>query len=153
MSAMGGRFDGLEVLDLFAGTGALGLECLSRGARHVTFVDASDRSLEVLRGNLERLDVDPERVDVVRADALDWLEARDPSHPPADLALADPPYDGGWHEDLVRRFEIRPFADQLWVEHRSSDVVASPLVRRTRTWGGTAVTTLAPFPDTGDTDA
>ncbi len=163
MSAMGGRFDRLEVLDLFAGTGALGLECLSRGAAHVTFVESSDASLDVLRRNLDLLDADEGRVCVVRADAIAWLEAADAR--PA-LAVADPPYDGGWHKALVARFEARPFADELWVEHRSSDRVDSPLVRRTRTYGGTALTTLVASddaepparhdttpPDTGDTDA
>jgi 16S rRNA (guanine966-N2)-methyltransferase len=153
MSAMGGRFDRLEVLDLFAGTGALGLECLSRGAEHVTFVESSQASLDVLRGNLDLLGADPDRVRIVHADAIAWLEASAPARPRPGLAVADPPYDGGWHEALVDRFESRPFAHELWVEHRSSAVVDSPWVRRTRTYGGTAITTLTPPPDTGDTDA
>lgn len=147
MSAMGGRFDGREVLDLFAGTGALGIECLSRGAAHVTFVDASDASLAVLRRNLESLEADPARTTVVRADALEWIrEAAERGDPRPDLALADPPWDGGWHEALVRAWEAGPFADELWVEHRSSDPVTSPMVRRARTYGGTTITTLTPGP-------
>jgi 16S rRNA (guanine966-N2)-methyltransferase len=153
MSAMGGRFDRIDVLDLFAGTGALGLECLSRGAARVTFVESSRRSLDVLRRNLDLLGAEPDRVRIVHADAIAWLETAAASLPRPGLAVADPPYDGGLYDALVRRFEVRPFADELWVEHRSSDVVDSPLVRRTRTYGGTTITTLTPPSDTGDTDA
>ncbi|NJD20716.1 MAG: 16S rRNA (guanine(966)-N(2))-methyltransferase RsmD, partial [Gemmatimonadetes bacterium] len=51
MSALGGRMDGLRVLDLFAGSGALGLETLSRGAEHVVFVERSRGSLRTLEAN------------------------------------------------------------------------------------------------------
>jgi len=148
MSAMGGRFDRLEVLDLFAGTGALGLECLSRGAAHVTFVDASPASIDVLGANLDLLDVDSSRATLVTADALEWLGGdpvvEDGGERPyrVDLALADPPYDAGLATALVRRWEARPFAAELWVEHRSEHPVESPLVRRARTYGGTTITTL-----------
>lgn len=142
MSAMGGRFDGLQVLDLFSGSGALGLECLSRGAAHVTFVESSPRSLDVLRANLELLNPDPASVTVVHADALAWLETAEIDALP-DLALADPPYDGGWHTALARRFEAAPFAAALWVEHRSTDPLDSPLVQRSRSYGGTTLTTLS----------
>jgi 16S rRNA (guanine966-N2)-methyltransferase len=148
MSAMGGRFDGERILDLFAGTGALGLECLSRGAAQVTFVDASPESLELLRSNLDALDVDPARVRVVRADVLEWLDAgsseADESRPA--LALADPPYEGGWAEALVERYTASPFADTLWVEHPSTLRLHSPRIRRTRRYGGTTLTTLTPDP-------
>jgi len=148
MSAMGGRFDGVRVLDLCAGSGALGLECLSRGAAHVTFVDASPASLEVLRANLDLVGVDASRVTVVRADAIEWLRgafepAGERDEPAvADLALADPPYDTDLAARLVRQWETRPFAGELWLEHRSSDSVESPLVRRARAYGGTTITTL-----------
>src|SRR6056297_967323 len=134
MSAMGGRFDGLRVLDLFAGSGALGLECLSRGAAHVSFVDANPASIDVLRANLDLVGVDASRVTVVCADAIAWLgEAPDASGASGagdepgvpDLALADPPYDTDLATRLVRAWETRPFAAELWVEHRSSDPVES----------------------------
>lgn len=142
MSAMGGRFDGLHVLDLFAGTGALGLECLSRGAAHVTFVESSPASLDVLRANLDLLEPAPDSVTVVHADALVWLESAT-LEPRPDLALADPPYDGGWHTALSRRFEAAAFAADLWVEHRSTEPLDSPLVQRSRSYGGTTLTTLS----------
>lgn len=150
MSAMGGRFDECVVFDLFAGTGALGLECLSRGATRVTFVDASADSLDLLRANLEALDVEPSRVELIQSDVLAWLD-EGPGAPsegadrPA-LALADPPYEGGWAAALVERYEAAPFADALWVEHRSTDRLSSRWIRRTRRYGGTTLTTLTPDP-------
>ena len=78
-----------KVLDLFAGSGALGIESLSRGAQSATFVDASARSLKILRKNLEALDAGNES-DVHQMDAIRFVKAL-----PAgafDIAFADPPY-------------------------------------------------------------
>ncbi|MDT8368936.1 MAG: RsmD family RNA methyltransferase [Longimicrobiales bacterium] len=146
-SAMGGRLDARRVLDLFAGTGALGLESLSRGAEHVTFVERHPHALEVIRENLSRVGADPTRFTVVDTDALAWIDALAPSEPLADLALADPPWEGGWHEELVRRWDRSAFAGALWVEHPSSRPLASRFVHRSRSYGGAAVTTLLPPPD------
>lgn len=78
---------GRRVADLFAGTGALGIEALSRGAATATFVDESAVVLDVLRTNLVLTGLYARGV-VVQADVLDWL----PSAPPVDVALIDPPY-------------------------------------------------------------
>jgi 16S rRNA (guanine(966)-N(2))-methyltransferase RsmD len=88
-SILGGRVEGARVLDLFAGSGALGLEALSRGAAAATFVDSSPAALRALRANLAALGAEAE---VVRADALRFLSA-----PPAEarqysLVFLDPPY-------------------------------------------------------------
>ena len=81
------RLPDAVVLDLFAGSGSLGLEALSRGARTVRFVERGAPALAVLRKNVEALRV-RERVEVVVADALkpsSWL-------PAVDVAFLDPPY-------------------------------------------------------------
>ena len=82
-----GSFEGLEVADLFAGTGALGLEALSRGAAYCTFVESERAALDVLRRNVERLGAG-ERADV-RAQAVEHVP---PPHRPCDLILIDAPY-------------------------------------------------------------
>jgi len=87
-SILGSRVRGTRVLDLFAGSGALGLEALSRGAEHATFVDSDPRSVLVVRENLEALGVPGE---VRRAEALAYLR-RAVLAPPFDLVLLDPPY-------------------------------------------------------------
>lgn len=84
--------DGATVLDLFAGTGALGLEALSRGAAHVTFVERNPKVLRVLEANIASTGADRSRLAVVRADAVDWL-GKLPAATRFDVALLDPPYD------------------------------------------------------------
>ena len=79
-----------EVLDLFAGTGALGLEAISRGARFVTFVENERRVMQVARDNADTLDVS-DQARFVPGDAVHFLETY--NGPPFDLIMADPPYD------------------------------------------------------------
>lgn len=88
-SILGARVDGARVLDLFAGSGALGLEALSRGASDATFVDSAPRALAALRANVDALGADAE---VVRADALRWLRAASGGARQYDLVFLDPPY-------------------------------------------------------------
>lgn len=83
-----GGFDGLYVLDLFAGSGALGLEAMSRGAEHVTLVDHDARAVAAIKANVRELGLD--RVTVVKATAGSFTE-RD-EHPGPDLVFIDPPY-------------------------------------------------------------
>lgn len=82
--------EGAEVLDLFAGTGALGLEAISRGAETVTFVEQDPAVLKFTRMNAEALDV-LRQCQFFRSDAVFYLERY--SGPPFDLILADPPYE------------------------------------------------------------
>jgi 16S rRNA (guanine966-N2)-methyltransferase len=88
-SILGARVAGARVLDLFAGSGALGLEALSRGADAVTFVETAPPALRALRANVAALDAD---ADVVRADALKWLRAASAGSRQYDLVFLDPPY-------------------------------------------------------------
>ena len=88
-SILGDRVRGARVLDLYAGSGALGIEALSRGAASATFVDDAPAALRVLRDNLEALGEDAE---VVRADALRWLRTASRRARQYDLVLLDPPY-------------------------------------------------------------
>jgi 16S rRNA (guanine966-N2)-methyltransferase len=84
--------EGARCLDLYAGSGALGLEAVSRGAAHVTLVERNQAVVRVLRGHVQLLG--EERVTVVRADALRWL--RSGSGPgPFDIVFLDPPFQAG----------------------------------------------------------
>lgn len=82
------RLEGATVVDLFAGTGSLGLEALSRGAGRAVFFDVDPRSLEAAEKNLERLGF-RDRGRVVQGNAFDAAERLEP----ADLVFVDPPYD------------------------------------------------------------
>ena len=88
-SVLGARVDGARVLDLFAGSGALGLEALSRGAAEVTFVDSAPASIRAVRANLEALGATAE---VRRADARRFLGAASSASRQYDLVFLDPPY-------------------------------------------------------------
>jgi 16S rRNA (guanine966-N2)-methyltransferase len=81
-----GPVEGLRVLDLFAGSGALGIEAASRGAAAVTFVDSDSRAVTAIRRNLAAVGLD---APVFRRDALAYLEA---GPGPFDLIFVDPPY-------------------------------------------------------------
>jgi 16S rRNA (guanine966-N2)-methyltransferase len=84
-----GDLDGLRALDLYAGTGALGIEALSRGAISCTFVERDRRALAVLRANLESLGID---ADVRPRDALRVLAEASAARDAYDLVFLDPPY-------------------------------------------------------------
>ena len=87
--SMLGPLEGAAVLDLFAGSGALGIEALSRGAAHATFVECSAPALAALRANLAALELDAERARVSAGDALAALRSDDDKY---DLVFLDPPY-------------------------------------------------------------
>ncbi len=87
-SIWGGKLEGLRVLDLFAGTGSLGLEAISRGAIHCTFLEGDAHALESLRRNIEKFKIET-RVRVLKADAISW-QPKEPEQ--FDLFFYDPPY-------------------------------------------------------------
>lgn len=127
MSILGDRLLGARVLDLFAGSGALGLEALSRGASHTTMVEISAASLGAVRKNVETLGVE-DRVTVHRGDAMKFIERILPGT--FDIALADPPYTIPYAEQLVDAFRSRPFAPLLVVEHPVSMPLGGDSTRR-----------------------
>lgn len=86
-----GPLEGLDVIDLFAGSGALGIEALSRGARSATFVDSGAPALRALRENLDRLDLGG-RARVLRLDWRRALRAEAEAGRLYGVALIDPPY-------------------------------------------------------------
>jgi 16S rRNA (guanine966-N2)-methyltransferase len=126
-----------NVLDLFAGSGALGLEALSRGARHATFVEKASGPLRALQANVHKLGAEAE-VDVVRGDALKYAATLDTGA--FDIAFADPPYGTGEAEGLAELFRERSFAQQLWIEHRSGEPIPALPGSHTRRYGDTALT-------------
>ncbi len=126
--------DGAHVVDAFAGSGALGLEALSRGAAHVTFIERDPCALRALRANVEALGV-AARVTVVAADASRTLRAAGA----ADIVFADPPYAFDRWDELI---EASP-APLLVAESGSPvDPPRGWETVRTKRYGRTAVTFL-----------
>jgi 16S rRNA (guanine966-N2)-methyltransferase len=129
---------GARVLDLFAGSGALGLEALSRGAAHTTFVEQAGAALRVVRENAAALRL-ADRCTLLRADALRFLAS--PPAAPYDVAFADPPY------DLPRLAELPDLALPLLapgglfvLEHDTAhDFEGHPALETSRAYGRTVV--------------
>jgi len=124
-----------RVLDLFAGSGALGLEALSRGAAQATFVEDDPRALAALRKNVEALGA-TERVTIVRGDAIKFVRTLEPGR--FDIAFCDPPYEQGLATAVAQRWLDGAFARILGVEHSPREPL--PGSDDTRRYGDTAIT-------------
>lgn len=138
-SILGDHIVGARVLDLYAGTGSLGIEALSRGAAHVTFVEDDLMAERILKTNLGRCrGLSPDDVEVCACRVETFLRAANTRTGPYDLVLADPPYaDTDDLIDAVRSAPAARFADGgfMVVEHGKKTVLptsAGPyrLVRR-----------------------
>jgi 16S rRNA (guanine966-N2)-methyltransferase len=134
MSILGAELTGARVLDLFAGSGALGLESLSRGAASVTFVELNPPSLQALKENIAALGVEA-AVTVHRGNAMRFVERLTGNE--FDVVLADPPYTADHASRLVSLFRQNPFGRILSVEHRSDLTLHGDSTRR---YGDTAIT-------------
>ena len=90
---------GTEVLELFAGSGAFGIEALSRGARHVTFVDNNPHCIRTIKKNLESLKILPAFYTIIKANALETIALLHTQRKMFNLVFLDPPY----HQDLAKK--------------------------------------------------
>lgn len=141
-----GGVDGMQVLDLFAGSGAMGIEALSRGAASVTFVDREATAIDAIRGNLVSVGMpDAEgngEVTLIRAEASAWTASTASRY---DLALCDPPYDYEDWNTLVARLPA-----YLAVLESGAPIPSAPGwgIVKSRRYGGTIVTVARPEPVT-----
>lgn len=132
--------EGAAFCDLFAGSGALGLEALSRGAAHCTFVERDRAALAALRANIDTLDMADE-TRVVTSDAVRWIAGA--GH--FDVVLLDPPYDFDAWPELLASID----ADLVVVEsdqplERLAPDLAGWTTIRERSYGSTVVALLQP---------
>lgn len=91
------NIEGRRFLDLFAGSGQMGIEALSRGANQAVFVDKSNRSLNIVRSNIEKIGLE-ERSKIVNRDALSFLAINLDKF---DIAYLDPPYSAGLLQEVL----------------------------------------------------
>jgi 16S rRNA (guanine966-N2)-methyltransferase len=135
-----GPIEGADVLDLYAGSGALGIEALSRGAASATFVDSDARAVATIRGNLEKLGLEGH---VHRRDAFAWLRTAAPASQAFGLVFADPPYSSA-SRTAGRLSELLPpllSENSLTVtesDKRDPLILTMPLVDE-RTYGDTRI--------------
>ena len=129
MLAILGPLDGATVLDLYAGSGAVGLEALSRGASDVLLVESDARAARVIRGNIETVRLPGARL---IADRAERVLARGPGDlPPRDLVFADPPY--ATPADEVRRV-LTALRDRGWLAPGALAVVERATRSGPLTW-------------------
>lgn len=150
-AVLGKRVQGARVLDLFAGSGALGLEAISRGAASVVFVESDASAAMIVRRNAVAVIEDKERFRIMPMPAIRALRRLRGSF---DIVLVDPPYDRGAREELVvlmQRALLAPEAIVV-VEHRSGEDALLPSslrVMRSAKYGDTSLTfaSIAPSRD------
>jgi 16S rRNA (guanine966-N2)-methyltransferase len=134
LSILAPELRGARILDLFAGSGALGLEALSRGAAHATFVESHAESLAALRSNIAALGAEP-TTEIHRADAVRFVAGLGAGR--YDVALADPPFATNLAGQIATAWHAVPFAGVLAVEHARKTELSGGTTRR---WGDIAVT-------------
>jgi 16S rRNA (guanine(966)-N(2))-methyltransferase RsmD len=141
---VGPGIEDADVLDLFAGSGALGIEALSRGAAGVTFVDHQVRGLAILRQNLEVLGL-KERAHIVRGDVVRWLEASPDAVRRASFVFLDPPYDDVVLDRALKVLDRSVGSATVVAEHsrrQQMPALERLQVDRQRRYGDTMVTVL-----------
>lgn len=143
MSAIALELPGAKVLDLYAGSGALGIEALSRGAEHTTFVESALAPLATLKQNLASIGAPPAAYTVVRADAIRFVETA--TEQAFDIAFANPPYLTGEAERLASAFISKPFARLLCVERAPTETISGDPIWERR-YGDTVLTFLSAKP-------
>ncbi len=142
-SMLGGLTDE-EVLDLFAGTGALGIEALSRGAKRAVFVERDGNALAALRGNLAALGLDGSEAEVRGEEALGALRTARRRKETYDLVLIDPPYwrAGAWARELPQTLGplLAPRARVVVESDRRAPLELPWEIVKQRLYGDTSIT-------------
>ena len=146
-----GEVDGARVLDLFAGTGALGIEALSRGAANAVFVERDRRAAAVLRENLDVLGIEPGLAELRRGEALAALRTARERGELYDLVLIDPPYDdaarlAGKLPALLAPL-LAPGARIVAESDRRAPLALEIPIATERRYGDTSITISNPWPD------
>lgn len=113
-NSLGDQVPGAKVLDAFAGSGAVGLEALSRGASHVTFVERDKRALDILRQNIAILGVEHE-TRIIKTTVENWLQVA--SDTKFDLIFADPPYHDPQFSTVQKLFGLLHFDALMVLSH------------------------------------
>jgi 16S rRNA (guanine966-N2)-methyltransferase len=142
--SMLGGVEGASVLDLFAGTGALGIEALSRGARQAVFVERDGSVVRILSANLEDLGIPREAGEVRRMDALAVLRSAQVSKETYDLVFIDPPYREAptWGPELSAMLPalLAPDARVVVESDRRAPLALELPIEREKRYGDTSIT-------------
>lgn len=144
-----GNVSGKNVLDLFAGSGAFGIEAISRGAMKATFVDNNLRCIETIKANLESLGIPEDKYNIIRGNALTVMPRLEKEAEKYDIILLDPPY----HMEMAKKclinidsYDILTKTAMVVAEHFKKDTLDIELntliLEKERNYGDTVVTIL-----------
>jgi 16S rRNA (guanine966-N2)-methyltransferase len=140
-----GPLDDANVVDVYAGTGAMGIEALSRGARHATFIESDKEAARAIRYNLEALGV-LEQATLIES-TVEKAGPRLEKRAPFDLVLADPPWDIARDAALAVARLVKPMlapGARVLLGHRTAEPVELPestglVLSDRRKWGGSGM--------------
>jgi 16S rRNA (guanine966-N2)-methyltransferase len=139
------------VLDLFAGTGNLGIEALSRGATRVVFVENEGQALGIIQGNLQQCDMTP-RSEILPMDVNRAIERLHRKRERFDLIMMDPPYRQGFLQATLEHLEVYPIHHEdslVIIEHDRREGFPESLkawkLLRDRTFGDTRISFVTPL--------
>lgn len=147
---LGQDFTGLDVLDIYAGMGSLGIEALSRGAKRATFIDNSPVAIDYIKENLKTLDLEREAV-ILKADALQAIPRlfkRQGILETYDVLFIDPPYNKGLVKKtllMIEQFDILSAHGKIVVEHTRQEelpALKNFFLERTNHYGITCLSFL-----------
>lgn len=144
-NVLAAELEGAGVIDLFAGSGALGIEALSRGAREAIFIESDPRVADVLRRNLAAVGlVSRSRVHI--ADASRWVDLHSTEVAAADLVLLDPPYNDPVLGEVLSLLDrvVTGTVVAEWSGRGELPALERLAVRRDRSYGATRLTILTP---------
>jgi len=147
--------DGADVLDLFAGTGNVGIEAASRGARFIVFVEKNPRHIDIIKKNLDLCGM-TEKSDVIQATVHDGIKACARGNAVFDIIFADPPYGAGAVTDTLRCLADHSVLAPgciIVIEHSRKEVFESPKefhIVDQRHYGDTVLTFLREKEHEGD---
>ena len=152
--------NGKRVLELFAGTGAFGIEALSRGASYVTFVDNNLKCTETIRANLDSLGIQGSSYDIIKTNALSVLPRLSKGAEKYDLVFMDPPYHAGLAKKCLINIDdydiLAPVAVVI-VESFKKDVLATGLktlvLEKEKKYGDTIITIFRRIADEESQDS
>ncbi|MCQ2800811.1 MAG: 16S rRNA (guanine(966)-N(2))-methyltransferase RsmD [Bacilli bacterium] len=96
-----GDINGFQVLDLYAGSGSMGIEAISRGAKHAIFVDISSLAIKTIKDNISNLNIDSSDYEIIKNNDLAAIESFKQRNLKFDLVVLDPPYEQGEYEKIV----------------------------------------------------
>ncbi len=147
------QLPGSRVLDLFAGTGNLGLEAWSRGAAAITFVDLSPSSLKLVRGNIAKCRAEADCT-VWKGQAVKMMSRLAAAGPAFDFLFCDPPYNKGWVQKVLQEPALAKLLSQkglIIAEHSAHDSIETALLpgwqlKRRERYGETCLSFIARDP-------